>query len=410
MKIVFFADDFPPQSFGGAGISTCDLALGIREAGHEIVVITTCRQASDAGQTEYEGIPVFRIATNYSSRWRAYLSLYNPVAVREVKKLLVLLKPDVVHIHNVHQYLSYHCFKLAKQYAHVVVFTARDVMVFNYGKLVTKKYLEHFNARTTWWDHLKQAGKRYNPFRNLLIKKYLKYADKLLAVSEALKVVLEQNNIKNVVVMHTGINTKTWGISPDQVEQYREKFNLSGKKVILFGGRLSPTKGSVQTLEMLSKLHQVDNAVLLVVGQEDKLAAAIRREANKLGIGDRIVFTGWLSRDEIKSAYAVADVVLVPSICFDALPRIVLEAMAAARPVIATHYGGASEAIVDGETGYVINPFTVEVMAQKVATLLLDESKAKQFGEKARARVQAIFNLDDRVAEHIELYQRASKM
>jgi glycosyltransferase involved in cell wall biosynthesis len=102
--------------------------------------------------------------------------------------------------------------------------------------------------------------------------------------------------------------------------------------------------------------------------------------------------------------------VLVPSICFDALPRIVLEAMAAARPVIATHYGGASEAIVDGETGYVINPFTVEVMAQKVATLLLDESKAKQFGEKARARVQAIFNLDDRVAEHIELYQRASKM
>ena len=77
MKILFLQDDFPPQSFGGAGISTYDLAHGMKKAGHEIFVVTTCRKESDAGELDYQGLKVFRIVNNYSGRWRAYLSLYN---------------------------------------------------------------------------------------------------------------------------------------------------------------------------------------------------------------------------------------------------------------------------------------------------------------------------------------------
>jgi len=73
MRILFLQDDFPPQSFGGAGISTYELAVGMKDAGHEVFVITTCRKKNDAGEFDYHGIKIFRIMSNYPGRWRAPL-------------------------------------------------------------------------------------------------------------------------------------------------------------------------------------------------------------------------------------------------------------------------------------------------------------------------------------------------
>src|SRR3989344_179355 len=97
MKVLFLSDDFPPVSFGGAGISTYELALGMKKAGHEVFVVTTCREEKDAGEFEYEGMKIFKIFSNYKGRWRAYLSLYNPPVVRQIREILKKISPDVVH-------------------------------------------------------------------------------------------------------------------------------------------------------------------------------------------------------------------------------------------------------------------------------------------------------------------------
>jgi glycosyltransferase involved in cell wall biosynthesis len=128
MKVVFLSDDFPPQSFGGAGISTYDLARGMQKAGHEIFVITTCRKRELAGTSHADGLTIHTILSNYDPKWRWYISLNNKSTVVQVEALLSEIQPDIVHINNVHFYLSYHCFKLAKKYARGTVFTARDVM------------------------------------------------------------------------------------------------------------------------------------------------------------------------------------------------------------------------------------------------------------------------------------------
>src|SRR3990167_3507984 len=135
MKIVFLSDDFPPQSFGGAGIVAYDFAITMKKLGHEVSVITTCRNRDEVGESEYYGIKVWKIASNYSTRWRAYLSLYNPGVVRQVEKLLEKIKPDVVHAHNIHFYLSYQTLAVAKRFIKAVVLSAHDVMSFNFGKL-----------------------------------------------------------------------------------------------------------------------------------------------------------------------------------------------------------------------------------------------------------------------------------
>ena len=165
-------EDFPPQTFGGAGFSTFCLACGLYGAGHQVFVITACQKKEDEGYIDYQGLKVFRIFANYHERWRAYLSLYNPQTVRRVREIIREINPDIVHAHNIHSYLSYYCLKIAKEAKKPVFLTARDVMLFNYEKLATKKYLEHGNCHTSWWDHLKQAKKRYNPFRNIIIRHY----------------------------------------------------------------------------------------------------------------------------------------------------------------------------------------------------------------------------------------------
>lgn len=104
----------------------------------------------------------------------------------------------------------------------------------------------------------------------------------------------------------------------------------------------------------------------------------------------------------MRIAYVVSDVVLVPSICFDALPRVVLEASASGKPVISTPYGGAKEVIEDGVTGYIVNPFDTEEVVRKIVGLLLDGEKAKHFGEAGRERIKTKFNIDNKIAEFLD--------
>src|SRR3989344_2382572 len=372
MKILMLQDDFPPQSFGGAGISTFYLAQGLQKAGHQIFVLTTVREKKDEGVCNYRGLKVFRIFADYHPRYRAYLSLYNPQTVSKVRELIKQISPDITHAHNIHSYLSYACLKIAKKHSRAVFWTARDTMSFTFGKLATKKYLEQFDTRTSWRDHLKQAKKRYNPLRNIIIRHYLKYVDKIFAVTHVLKDALAQNGIKDAEVSYTGIAVDDWSVAPDKIKEFREKHSLQGKKIIFFAGRISGLKGLAQIKQAMVKVKQeVPAAVLLIAG--------------KGGIG-------WLTGEDLKAAYHSADIIVTPSIYFDPLNRTNLEGMACKKPIVGTCYGGTPEVVRDGVTGVIVNPFKIELMAQKLIDLLKNDHKAKQFGEAGFERAKKHFS------------------
>lgn len=407
MKIVFLQDDFPPQSFGGAGISTFELAVGMKNAGHEIFVVTTCRKESEGGEYDYFGLKVFRIANNYPDKWRSYLSLYNRPVVRQVEKLLKRLRPDIVCANNIHFYLSYHCLKLAKRYAKAVIFTARDAMTFSFGKLETKQYLENFDYRMTWRDHLRQAKKRWNPIRNFFIRRYLAYADKIIAISKALQEALMQNGIANVDVIYNGIDVDEWRVDEDAIIRFRKQYNLLDKKVLFFNGRLSASKGGAKTIEAFARIvKEVPDTVLLIAGSVDGYAQAMKEMARGFDMEDRLIFTGWIEREDVKVAYASSDVVLMPSICFDAFGRVNIEAMVSRKPVVGTCYGGTPEIVVDGITGYIVNPLYPEKIAEKIIDLLENPEKAKKFGEAGYERVKNEFSLEKSVNEYLDRFAK----
>lgn len=386
------------------------LARGLKQAGHKVSVITAVRDARYAGKSQEGGIDVYAIQASYYEGFRAYKSLYNGFAVRRVKQILGEIKPDIVHAHNLHQYLSYACLKAAKATGAKVFLTAHDVMLFHYGKLtefIDPKNRLNFTAnyKVFAWQFLRRYGLRYNPFRNIMIRRYLRYVDKIFAVSRALKDALDQNGIKNVEVIHNGIDAHEWGVDSRKIEEFKQSHNLQNKKVVLFGGRISGLKGGEQAMRALLRIRkQIPNAVLLVVGKQNQYLADMQKLAKDLKIEESIIATGWLSGSELKLAYHASEVVVVPSLYLDPFPTVVLEAMACKKPVVATCFGGSPETVVDGETGYIVNPYNIESFAAKITDLLKNPAKAQAFGEAGYLRALESFSLNRMVEKYLEFY------
>jgi len=406
MKIVFLQDDFPPYSFGGAGISTYEFASRMKEKGHDVYVITTCREKKDSGKKEYNGLTVFHIQSNYYAPLRSFVSLYNWQTIPTIKKILKTLSPDVVHVKNVHFYLSYYAIRIAKKYARRVVFTARDTMSVSYGKLQTKRYLETRNPVLYWYDNLLHARKRWNPVRNLFIRWCLSCVDFRSAISVSVKHALEVNGISDVSVIYNGIVAKDWHIEQSRIDAFKSTYQLKNKHILFFNGRLSAPKGGACAIDALAHIvKKVPDTILLVAGSIDTYAEAMRTYAKTCGVEGNIIFTGWLNRDEIMVAYFVSDIVLMLSLYLDAFGRVNIEAMASGKPVIGTCFGGTPEIVVNDVTGYIVNPLYPIEVAEKAIDLFLDKEKREAFGVAGRMRVEKYFSLDDKIEEYIRLYQ-----
>jgi glycosyltransferase involved in cell wall biosynthesis len=411
LKILILQDDFAPYEKGGAGVMTNLMAKGFVSAGQEVFVITTVQDKKLAGDSVENGMKVYRIYSDYHERWRSYLSLYNPSVIGRVRELMKEIKPDVIHAHNIHYYLSYNCLKIARQFTDKVYLTAHDIMSFYPGtftEFIDKKDLscpKGFNYKVNFLMLIRAFTKRYNPFRNILVRYYLSKTKKIIAVSEALKQALNQNGIGNCTVIHNGIDYPAWNVPEFELNNFRQKYNLIDRDIVLFGGRLSGAKGGSLIIEAMNKVIKNNSkAILFVIGNKDFYAEKMLKQSESLSVKDNIIFSGWLDREQIKFAYNSANVVVIPSVCFDSFPNGNLEAFASKKPVIATCFGGSKEIVRDGENGYIVNPFDVERLAQKIDEILSDKNKEKAFGESGYSLVSADFTQENMVKKYLSLF------
>jgi glycosyltransferase involved in cell wall biosynthesis len=402
MKIVLLSDDFPPHSYGGAGIVALNLAKGLFERGYEVFVITTSSDKHKVGVSDKNGIKVYTLYSSYDIRFRNYISIYNPFLSAKVDKILSELRPDIVHAHNLHQNLSYNSLKIAKKYADKVVLTLHDSNTVAVDKVYPIN--GSTNYKISWIQELKISRLRFNPFRRVLVKYYLKYVDQIVSVSDSLKDLLITNGIKNIVTINNGIDANEWSLKEfNGTSSDFEKLN--NKKVIMFSGRLSGGKGVYQILNAFELvLKKVPDAYLLVLGKRGEQAEKMLDLADVSGIKDSIGFTGWITGDSIKQAYQISKVVVVPSVYLDPFPTVNLEALSMSRPVVGTCYGGTKEIVVDGESGYIVNPVDLDELSDRIVALLLDDELRLNMGTRGRDMVLNSHTLSSQVDKTISVY------
>ncbi|HUP32896.1 MAG TPA: glycosyltransferase family 4 protein [Gaiellaceae bacterium] len=213
---------------------------------------------------------------------------------------------------------------------------------------------------------------------------------RIIAVSEATAASLVRRGYPaaRVVVVHNGIDV------PRPAEPRRPAGAPDGVPLLLHVGRLDSGKGQRELIEALARLERGD-AVAVLAGKEIEAGGAYEREleqrAAELGVRERVVFAGY--RDDVPALLAAADVFVLPS-RVEGLPLTVLEAMAAARPVVATRVGGTPEAVVDGETGLLVPPGDVGALVRALDGLLSEPERARRLGQSGRSRVEERFSAE----------------
>jgi glycosyltransferase involved in cell wall biosynthesis len=160
-------------------------------------------------------------------------------------------------------------------------------------------------------------------------------------------------------------------------------------------GRLVEFKGQEFLLEALARLRpSFPQARLLVVGDGPR-RAFLEQRARDLNVTDEVRFTG--HREDVPDLLAAMEVFVLPSLAED-FGRVLLEAMAMQRPVVATAAGGAPEIVEDKVTGLLVPPANGAALAEAISALLADPARARAMGLSGRRRVEATFTADRHAA------------
>ncbi|WP_406161233.1 glycosyltransferase family 4 protein [Streptomyces sp. NBC_01005] len=196
-----------------------------------------------------------------------------------------------------------------------------------------------------------------------------------------------------------GVDEKTF--HPDSGgDRTRAGLGLSDRPVVVCVSRLVPRKGQdTLILAMPAILAQVPDAVLLIVGggPYDK---ELRRLARETGVGESVRFTGPVPWEELPAHYGAGDVFAMPcrtrrgGLDVEGLGIVFLEASATGLPVVAGDSGGAPDAVLDGETGWVVRGGSAEESADRIVTLLRDPELRQRMGERGRAWVEEKWRWD----------------
>lgn len=175
---------------------------------------------------------------------------------------------------------------------------------------------------------------------------------------------------------------------------------------VLFLGELGRRKGVYELLEAFARLLPAFPQARLALGGQGELDEVHRRAA-ELRIGGQVELLGWLGAAERQAELARAAVFCLPSHA-EGLPMAMLEAMAAAKPVVVTPVGGIPDAVQDGINGLLVAPGQVTQLAAALARLLGDPGLRRRLGQAARATIAARFDAAAVSGRIADLYRELS--
>lgn len=234
-----------------------------------------------------------------------------------------------------------------------------------------------------------------------------RFGGPVISVSQALRGRLLERGLpaERAVTVHNGIEMQ--GFGPLQGTSRADRRAALGipedAPVAITVAVMREGKGHDYLIDAARKvLEQMPQAHFLVVGG-GPLEEELRRKVQDEGLGKNVHLTGM--RNDTRELLAIADVFILPSSHFDALPTAVIEAMAAGLPVVAFASGGVSEIVVDGRTGFIVPNTDAGALAEAVKGLLRDRAQARSMGKCGKERATAEFSAETWAAKLQEIYR-----
>jgi len=380
----------PAWSYGGVVRAAADLTRAQAAAGHRVFVLTT--DALAPGQrmpdlaAEIDSVSVVRVR-NVSNALRARFNFSTPVGLgRAARRLLDAQAIDVVHCHELRTVENLLAAPVAQARGVPVVVSPHGTLTYATGRARFKQS----------WDRT-FAG---------LLRRF----DRVIALTEdeaaEARALWAARGVPlaGPAVVPNGIHLADFARLPDPAA-FRARWDLGPGPVVLFLGRLHARKGLQFLIPAFAQIADaIPDARLVLAGPDEGMRASLDAQIARLGLADRVIFTGMLTGEDKLAALAAADLFTLPAEG-EGFSMAVLEAMACGLPVLLTpgcHFPEAARA----GAGLVVAR-EPDTLAEGLRALLTDAERRASMGRRARALVEARYTWPQVVARLDEAYEEA---
>lgn len=411
---------FPPFAPGGGEWSVQALARILARQGLRPVVVTpnygAVASEEDAGVTIRRfPFPVKRPPGRAVIPGR-YLAnpLFYAYAAWHVARVVRAQRLQIIHAQNKHMLIP--CVIAGRLTGTPVVLSIRDGSIIDRAPICLHhgdRMPADCGARKLWrecapeYHALYMEGRRsrlrsrvdflYFWLDARLKQRFLRRVDAVVGVSEGILDVYRRSGllegVPRVVSVYS-VPPLAAPPTPEHVAALRRTLDLLGRRVVLYVGKFSPGKGTEDLLKA---------AALVSPGRPDVTFVFVG-DGQLSGEPPYVRRLGPLPNADVLALYPLAEIVVVPSVIPDALSRVILEALWAGRPVVATRVGGTPELVVEGRNGLLVPRSDPPALARALASLLDDEARRRTLGAGARRHVEERFNPDGSTARLLDVY------
>ena len=386
MKILMLTWEYPPRVVGGIARVVNDLSKRLIKDGHDVTVITY--KEGNAPYYELDkGVKVYRVdnfiinASNFID-WIMQLN-FNMIA----KASEIMQKEGAFDVIHAHDWLVAYAAKTLKQ---------------------------SYNIPIVSTIHATEAG-RNSGIRDAQ-QKYINDTEWMLTY-ESTEVIVNSYFMKTelqrlfglpyekINVVPNGVNLLSYsGIERDY--DFRRKFAMDNEKIILFVGRLVYEKGIQHLIAAMPKILNGYHDAKLVIAGKGGMIDELKAQANSLGLGEKVYFTGYINGKDVGKLYKAADISVFPS-TYEPFGIVALEAMLAERPVVVSDIGGLNEIVQHRENGMKCYAGNANSIADSILELLYDPQLCANVVKKAKAKVRSEYNWNKIAQDTHFIYQKA---
>jgi glycosyltransferase involved in cell wall biosynthesis len=201
-------------------------------------------------------------------------------------------------------------------------------------------------------------------------------------------------------IIPNGVDPELFTTLPDN-----PRFDIGeDDKIVFFLGRLVPEKGVWQLVQCFPKVLAKEPNAVLYIGGRGPLKVQLEKLCQELGIADRVIFTGFIAKQDRNYVYNRAQVAVFPSL-YEPFGIVALEAMATRTPVIVGNVGGLAEIVEHRVNGLKVTPGNVDELAEAIIELLNNAELAHRLQETGYETVKSVYGWDVIAESTREVYR-----
>jgi len=352
MKILMLSWEYPPKNVGGLSNHVYYLSHALSKFGHEVHVIT-CEEGIAPVQENDNGVFVHRVSpykidTNDFIKWVMQL---NFAMVEEAVRLITTCgKFDIIHAHD---WLSAYSAKTLKWSFRIP--TVSTIHATEYGRNGgVRTDMQRYISSTEWLL-------TYESWKVVACSNYMRQQ-----ISDVFSVPWEK-----IWVIPNGVEPDNFNFDFDS-QSFRRRYARDEEKIVFYIGRHVFEKGIHLLIEAAPEIINKYNNTKFVIGGTGSMTEELKSRVRKMGIEEKVLFTGYMSDSDRDRLYRVSNVSVFPSL-YEPFGIVALEAMAAGCPVVVSDTGGLGEIVQHEKNGLKTINGSSNSIVDNIIKLLFDE-------------------------------------